>query len=164
MTLKTLLQVPRRSRAISTPAKKFTKEVPARAPAISHWNVQQVAQPGLSITEPASCHRNATPEKDKFRSKRHKELQADLQPDLMSEVRLEIGSEKTGLSSTYCIFRAAWSITEPAVCLQKTPFDGNCSTENGIRCSVGSWPGRCHASRSTWSFGSVWYCWPLDSH
>ena len=85
-------------------ANKRTKGVHARAPAVSHWNVQQVAQPGLFTTEPASRHRNATPEKDKCWSKRHKELQADLQPAFYVK-----GSGKTGLSSTCYIFGAAWS-------------------------------------------------------
>ena len=82
------------------------------SPTVCHWNVQQVAQPGLSTTEPASCHRNATPVKDKYRFKRHKELQADLQPD--SYVKC---SWKTATSSTCCVFRAAWFSIEPAVCL-----------------------------------------------
>ena len=60
--------------------------------------MQQVAQSGLSTTERASCHRNATPEKDNCRSKRHKELVAYLEqhgllPSLQSAYRKHHSTE-----------------------------------------------------------------------
>ena len=59
-------------------------------------------------------HAIVTPrlKKNKCRFKRHNELQAYLKHDLYVK-----GSGKSSLSSTYCTFGAAWSSTEPAICL-----------------------------------------------